>query len=185
MVLEEDLDAVRTYSVGQVFDGRILASYHGVQRNTRDNRREMAYGGSDLPFVRGDLGELLKESLSPPVRRAVEQARDYHAAASAHYAGFFASRVNCDVAQGIGADGRERSGVLEQSWRVGGATPAELAALERMHERPDCRRVRASCFEVYGPCRIPPGATVFFEGCDSGLGPLAKYALIQDDIDTA
>ena len=42
---------------------------------------------------------------------------------------FFASRRNYDVVAGLDARGQRRCGVLEQSWRVGGASPAELVAL--------------------------------------------------------
>ena len=184
VVLEESLDKPLTFSVGQVFDGSIRASYHGVQRNTLNNRGETAYGGSDLKVVRGGFDELLKQRLPERVRLAIRQARHYHEAVHAEYPGVFASRINYDVVQGLDADGNARSGVLEQSWRLGGATSAEIAALERLRERPRMRQVRASCFEVYGPCRVPNGASIYFEGHDPQVGQIAKYAMIQSHADT-
>lgn len=84
----------------------------------------------------------------------------------------------------VGADdqGRELSGVLEQSWRMGGASGAELAALQefqRLQERPV---VSASCTEVYGTeAHPPPGARVVFQGIDPEAGPLLKYTVVHED----
>ena len=48
------------------------------------------------------------------------------------------------------AVGRRRSGVLEQSWRAGGASGAEIAALEAFRADPSLPSVRAITREVYG-----------------------------------
>ena len=129
---------------------RNLVSYFGRQRLTRDNVGEEAYGGSDLNVVRGGFEALLATDLAPRVRHAIEQARHYHFTVIDCYPDFFASRVNYDVAQGIDSRGAWRSGVLEQSWRMGGASVAEIAALESFCRHPERDRVRASSFEVYG-----------------------------------
>jgi hypothetical protein len=183
LVLEENLQPPVTYSVGQVIVGDVVASYHGVQRETRDNGGDAAYGGSDLCFVRGGFDMLLSQALAPGVRLAIEQARHYHEAVGQCFPGFFASRINYDVAQGVGPGGRQRSGVLEQSWRLGGATGAEIAALETFRDHPECTRVRAACFERYGSTAPPAGATVYFQGVDAQCGPLVKFTVIQDDAD--
>ncbi|RYY91241.1 MAG: DUF3182 family protein, partial [Comamonadaceae bacterium] len=80
LVLEENLaDPVRTLSVGQVRVGALCASYHGVQRTTRSNQGQVAYGGSDLTLVRGGFDALLGQAdLTPDVRLGIEQARRYH-----------------------------------------------------------------------------------------------------------
>ena len=71
--------------------------------------------------------------------------------ATACFPGFFASRRNYDVAQGLDSAGRWRSGVLEQSWRIGGASGAEIAALEAFGARARrCACVQASSVEIYG-----------------------------------
>jgi len=186
LVLEQNLSQVDTLSVGQVRVAGILASYHGRQRLTRDNTGAVAYGGSDLTVVRGDFHALLS-TLSPgPERTAVDQALVYDAAARSCFAGFFASRVNYDVAQGLDAGGEWCSGVLEQSWRIGGATGAEVAALEAFHADPRLRSVKARCMEVFGPLEQPPeSATVYFQGEDPEVGLLTKYALVHRDGDTA
>jgi hypothetical protein len=89
----------------------------------------------------------------------------------------FASRRNYDVVQGLDAAGRRRSGVLEQSWRVGGASGAEIVALEAFRAGPAPRAVRASTVEIYGEgAPPPPGATVCFRGADERVGHITKYA---------
>jgi len=184
VVLEENLDAPVTCSVGQVVLGPLTVSYHGVQRLTIDNRSSPVYGGSDLTLVRGRFDALLALPLAPEVRLAVTQACHYHRTVQRYFRGFFASRTNYDIAQGNSPAGEWRSGVLEQSWRLGGASGAEVAALERFHADPDCRRVRAATFEVYGGAAPPAGAAVYFHGTDAQAGLLAKYAMLESYADT-
>jgi Protein of unknown function (DUF3182) len=69
------------------------------------------YGGSELVCVRGGWEVLDALPMSPEVHAAVAAARRYDEATE-EFHGFAASRLNYDVAQGIGADGRPRSGVL-------------------------------------------------------------------------
>jgi hypothetical protein len=180
VVLEENLDRPATFSVGQVTVGHSTVSYHGRQRLTRDNAGAEVYGGSDLTLVRGGFDMLLASTgLPPDLRLAIDQAMRYHQAVIDCYPGFFASRVNYDVAQGVGARCAWRSGVLEQSWRLGGASGAELVALEHFGAEPACWCVQASTHEEYGEGVLaPPGAIVHYQGTDSRVGPLTKYALL-------
>jgi hypothetical protein len=138
------------------------------------------YGGSELVIVRGDFDALLE--LDPPeeARLAVAQARAYEAAAIGCFPGLFASRRNCDVALGLDASGRRRSGVLEQSWRIGGASSAEIAALEAFRAEPALHAARALSVETYGESETPPShATVYFRGVDERVGPITKYAVVE------
>src|SRR5690606_12485924 len=104
----------------------------------------------------------------PQTRWAVAQACQYHQAAQACYPGLFASRCNYDVLQGEAANGVWQSGVLEQSWRAGGATGAELAAFAYLREHPEATQVRALTCEIYGDgassSPAPPDAVVYFDG---------------------
>lgn len=180
LVLERNLKRVATFSVGQVRVGPWVASYHGTQHATRNNRGEEVYGGSRLRVVRGDFDALLRHTPAAPLRLAVEQARRYHEAARACFPGWFASRCNYDVAQGIDDAGRWHSGVLEQSWRIGGASGAELAALQAFAADPALERVCASTVEVYGPDpAIPADAQVCFSGEDPHVGPITKYTRLE------
>jgi hypothetical protein len=184
LVLEENLTNVSTFSVGQVRVADLTATYYGRQRLTSDNTGDEVYGGSDLVVVRGDFDALTQVPLPESIRIAVEQARAYDAATSV-FSGMFASRRNYDVAQGTNAQGQWRSGVLEQSWRVGGATGAEIAALEAFRADRGLLVVRASTFEIYGPSEPPPPhATVYFRGVDEHVGLLTKYAVVRAHGDT-
>jgi hypothetical protein len=186
VVLEHNLAQAQTLSVGQVRVAGMVISYHGRQRLTQNNEGAPAYGGSDLVVVRGDF-QALQQTLGPgPERTAVEQALAYDAAVRASYPGFFASRINYDIAQGICGSGQWRSGVLEQSWRIGGATGAELAALEAFQRDRSLQTARASTVEIFGPlAAVPRDAILYFQGIDPEAGPLTKYALVHPDGDTA
>lgn len=180
IALEQDLADVTTYSVGQVRVGDLLATYCGTQRVTQSNHGQAVYGGSDLFVARGGFDTLLTLDHAPAMRRAVEQARVYDRAAFACFTGLFASRRNYDIAEGTDAAGRRRMGVLEQSWRVGGASGAEVAALAAFRADPAVTAVRASSTEIYGSnVAPPPEATVYYQGTDERAGPLTKYSLVE------
>lgn len=175
VVLERNLNEVVTHSVGQVRIGRHLASYCGIQNLTRNNAGEEVYGGSELLVARGDFEALLALPHADEVHIAVAQACTYHRAALASFPGLLASRCNYDVAQGVDDSGTWRSGVLEQSWRIGGATGAELAALAAFQADPSLAVVRAATTELYGGASPPPDADVYFNGVDRYVGPITKY----------
>jgi hypothetical protein len=180
LVLEENLDQVETFSVGQVRVGGLTASYVGTQCLTPDNLGEMVYGGSELTVVRGDFEQLLKLELSDERRLAISKARVYDEAATACYPGLLASRRNYDIAIGFGRGGTRRCGVLEQSWRIGGASGAEVAALEAFHADKQLAAIRASTIELFGSNpRPPPGATEIYHGVDAEVGPINKYVRAQ------
>jgi len=180
VVLERNLDAVITRSVGQVRLGPHLATYCGIQHLTTNNAGREVYGGSDLLVARGDFEALLALGHDDAVRASIAQAGVYHRAALECFPGLMASRANYDVAEGMDESGRKLSGVLEQSWRIGGATGAELAAIEAFQADPSLRAVRASTREIYGEAvNIPPGATVYFQGDDRFVGPITKYTTLD------
>ena len=82
--------------------------------------------------------------------------------------------------RGCDAAGGWRLGILEQSWRIGGASGAEVAALEAFRADPGLRALRAATVERYGEGQPrPPGATVYFDGVDERDGPMTKYALAE------
>jgi hypothetical protein len=180
LVLEPDLQGVVTYSVGQVVIDGLRASYWGTQSQTRDNEGRVAYGGSALTVVRGGFEDVLGEALSPEIRQAILQALVFDRAARVHY-GADGSRRNYDVLHGADARGALRSGVVDQSWRIGGASASELLALTTLRDQPGRRVVRVQNVERFGAgLTPPPGAVVQFSGVDPALGPLLKYALVGD-----
>jgi len=180
LVLELNLAQVETRSVGQVRVGDMLATYCGTQQVTRNNSGEEVYGGSTLTPVRGDFDALLAIRLEPDMVTAVAQARRYHAAVKQSYPDMFASRCNYDVAQGVDDTGRHHSGVLEQSWRIGGASAAEIAALDAFRCDPALHTVCASTTEVYGANPVVPSdATVYYQGDDAAVGCITKYSRLE------
>lgn len=182
-VIELNLKPVKTYSVGTVSAGTHRVAYFGMQRLTRNRHGVSVYGGSTLACLRGDLNDLLSTLEDEAERRVVHCAIRYDAEVSRAYPAFFASRRNYDVALGVDPSGVPRTGVLEQSWRIGGATPAEILALEAMHLDPQLSQVNVSTHETYEMIDTPPGAHVYFRGEDPAVGPMTKYATLdaQDD----
>lgn len=180
LVLEAHLEDVVTFSVGHVQVGDLTIAYVGTQCLTQDNHGEMVYGGSTLHIVRGGFEHLLARPLADDDRRAIDQARCYDSAAISCFPGLIASRRNYDMVIGRNAAGMQVSGVLEQSWRIGGASGAEIAALLAFREDPALDEVRASTVERYGGAHSPPaGAKVTFEGDDPECGPMIKYITIE------
>ncbi|MBB3104192.1 DUF3182 family protein [Azomonas macrocytogenes] len=181
LVLEANLEDVTTISVGQVRLGGRIISYHGTQRLTVDNRGEQVYGGSDLVVVDGDFDTLQALDMPDDIHLAIEQAAVYDQAASACFPDFYASRRNYDIARGIGPGGHACSGVLEQSWRIGGASSAEIAALDVFTHNDAPAVVRASSLELYGYGRqLPTNATVLFSGEDAEVGYISKSVVVED-----
>jgi hypothetical protein len=178
LVVELDLDEATTYSIGQVWVAGIQASYCGTQCATTNNAGRTAFGGSDIVMVRGGFAALARLRLEPGVRMAIEQARAFDAATHA-FSGLFASRRNYDALRGRDRSGRRCSGILEQSWRLGGASGPEVAALAAFRADPARRSVRARSVECYGSTAVPRGAIVHFSGLDSRVGPLTKYTIVE------
>jgi hypothetical protein len=180
VVLEQNLNDVTTYSVGQVIVDDLVVTYWGTQALTTDNNGAQVYGGSELIVARGDFDALLELDLTADARHGVEQARVYDDAASRCFPGFFASRRNYDTVHGRDDAGRRCSGVLEQSWRIGGASTAEIGALALFEADRRVIAARARTVELYGGKRIvPPDAIVYFDGLDEDVGLITKYMQVE------
>ncbi|MEO4013357.1 MULTISPECIES: DUF3182 family protein [Pseudomonas] len=179
VVLEQDLDQVITHSVGQSFIGDQVLSYCGDQYLTEDGQGEQVYGGSNLLVVRGDYDDLLALELPDDVRLAIRQAQVFDRAADEAYPGFYASRRNYDIAQGVDSNGKQRSGVLEQSWRMGGASSAEVAALQSFVNDPGMRAIRVSSVETYIDQPLPADAIEVYRGPAQSSDFLLKYVTVK------
>lgn len=187
LVLEEDLKDVVTYSVGWARVGKMEIAYVGTQSLTPDNQGVSVYGGSELWLARGGFDALRALNLSDHERQAVDMACQYDTAASTAYPQLLASRRNYDVAFGVGASGETRAGVLEQSWRAGGASLAELAAMQAFALSPSLASVRAATCERYGEdAPLPIPQHLVFHGVDSAVGHISKSGGVQEsEADTA
>ena len=179
VVLEQDLGNVITHSVGQSFIGDTVLSYCGEQYLIEDGQGEQVYGGSNLLVVPGYYEDLLKLPLSDDVRLAIQQAQVFDSAADEAYPGFYASRRNYDIAQGLDSNGKQRSGVLEQSWRMGGASSAEVAALQSFVNDPGMRAIRVSSVETYIDQPLPADAIEVYRGPAENGDFLLKYVMVK------
>lgn len=177
IVLEENLSDVVTYSVGMVELAGETISYWGTQNLTTDHQGREVYGGSDLTVVRGGFAALAKLDLPDNLAHAIRCAAIFDAAAHAAYPDIILTRRNYDVIEGTGAAGERRIGVLEQSWRVGGASGAEIAAFEAFRAEPELEQVRCSTVELYDLVTPPVGATIYYQGVDPVVGAMTKYAV--------
>ncbi|SDQ96291.1 Protein of unknown function [Pseudomonas grimontii] len=179
VVLEQDLHDVVTHSVGQSFIGDHVFSYCGEQYLTKDGQGEEVYGGSNLLVVPGGYEDLLTLDLPDGVRQAIEQAQVFDAAADEAYPGFYASRRNYDIAQGLDSEGQRRSGVLEQSWRMGGASSAEVAALQSFINHPGLKAIHVSSVETYVDQALPADAIEVYRGPAENSDFLLKYVTVK------
>lgn len=179
LVFELNLSQVRTLSVGRIVIDHLSITYHGTQNLAVNNEGRSVYGGSDLVCVKGDWDALDRLSMTAEARVAVAQARAYDNAMST-YSGFIASRRNYDVGLGVDYIGQRRSGVFEASWRSGGASTGELAAMVGFTEKPDLEVVEVSTVKEYGRgCRAPPGAVIHYCGNDPRDGPILRYTITR------
>ncbi|MBY8946923.1 MULTISPECIES: DUF3182 family protein [unclassified Pseudomonas] len=179
VVLEQDLHDVVTHSVGQSFIGDHVFSYCGEQYLTQDGQGEEVYGGSNLLVVPGGYEDLLTLDLPDGVRQAIEQAQVFDAAADEAYPGFYASRRNYDIAQGLDSHGQRCSGVLEQSWRMGGASSAEVAALQSFINHPGLKAIHVSSVETYVDQALPADAIEVYRGPAENSDFLLKYVTVK------
>ena len=177
IVVEENMSDVETYSVGSLSVAGLEISYVGDQQETIDHKGRTVYGGTRLRCVRGGLDRLTHLGLESEAVEAIRCAAVFDDAARRAYSNMVLTRRNYDVLAGRDARGRRRVGVLEQSWRVGGATGAEVAALEAFAHGPDLDSVDTATVEVYGDAAIPAHAVTYFSGVDPVVGSMTKYAM--------
>jgi hypothetical protein len=180
LVLEHRLNDVSAFSIGQVRVGGTTASYYALQKETANEYRDNIYVGSSLLAVRGGFEDLLALDFSDDVRTSIERACAFDAEVDRHFPGFFASRRNYDVIRGFGGNGRPVSGVLEQSWRVGGASAAEMRVLLALRGDPELTQVKARTVEVFGELAdVPHGALLLYRGVDPKAGAITRYAIAE------
>jgi len=178
LVVESNLRDVTTASIGHITVDDMTIAYHGTQRVATNNAGCRVYGGSALVCVRGGWETLARLPMPGAVRLAAAQAKLYEDAMR-EYPGFMVSRRNYDVAQGLDGKGRRRSGVLEASWRSGGASTAELAALREFAEDPTLQVVEARAVKLFGRRHeAPRNAIVHYRGDDPDDGPITRYTMV-------
>jgi hypothetical protein len=178
LVVESNLRDVTTASIGQITIDDMTIAYHGTQSVATNNAGCRVYGGSALVCVRGGWEALARLPMPGAVRLAAAQAKLYEDAMR-EYPGFMVSRRNYDVAQGLDGEGRRRSGVLEASWRSGGASTAELAALKEFAQDPTLQVVEARAVKLFGMGHeAPRDAVIHYRGDDPEDGPITRYTIV-------
>lgn len=149
VIIEEALDNTVSFSIGQTEIGSHLISYCGEQEVTIDLKGQTTYGGSTLFVVRGGYAQLEAALSFDKHREALHLVKQYEKHIFNAFPQLYASRRNYDVLQGVNAKSQMRLGVLEQSWRVGGASMAELLALEAFAADPNLQTIRTWTRERY------------------------------------
>lgn len=177
LVVERDLAETATWSVGSARVGAHHIAYYGTQRTVRDHAGRTVYGGSRLTVFHGSLTRLAATLPPGEAHEAVGMAMRYDRAVRAAYR-VLASRCNYDVFIGHDRGGVRHCGVLEQSWRFGGASMAELLAMERFAREPSLQWLVAETVETYDGRPPPADAVPVWPG--DGESP-CKYARIVDD----
>ena len=175
VVVEENLLRTRTLSVGSLVIGGWSGAYVGTQRQAIDHLGRTVYGGSELRVLRGGLADMLDSGRGAEGLQAIRHVMHFEACVQRAFPSLLASRRNYDVLCGVDAKGEARMGILEQSWRVGGASAAEIAALLAFKEDPSLRAVDAATWETYGSSAIPPSACVYYTDEYGRMGGLRKF----------
>lgn len=149
LVLEENLLDSQTFSIGQTQIGEQLFSYVGTQHQTNNLMQESVYGGTTLLLVRGGFQQLFKLSGMERIQHLVEITLNYENSISRAFPQLYASRRNYDVIVGKNARGHHKAGVLEHSWRFGGASIAEILAMRTLQDHPELDHAHAWTRERY------------------------------------
>jgi uncharacterized protein DUF3182 len=179
LAIELHLRDMVTFSIGRTRLAGMTISYFGTQHVTRDNYGEEIYGGSRLTVVRSELDQL-ERRVTEEWRKPVRQVIAFESALQ-HVPGIIASRRNYDVAQGYDSSGMLRSGLIDQSWRIGGCSGIEVMAVRVFLRDPGARVVRGFTLNRYGTgVRAPDSAWVHFEGDDDRAGPMTVYTQVSE-----
>jgi Protein of unknown function (DUF3182) len=156
-VLEVNLHNPETFNVGLLhFDGKPY-SFIGDQRTAKDSTDAEMYAGTTLRMVRGDLGKLAQApGLDETKKRGIIQAKIVSEAYS--NLGVMSSRMVLDVIQGTSGDSNVGlSGVADPALRPGGASPAELLAIEKLRADSSISEVSTRVDVYFG---VPPKSLI-------------------------
>lgn len=200
-------ETVRTLSVGQIMIDGIYASYYGIQKSTKDIGGIEHYGGTEMYLLRGNFSDLLTRVQDKRIEtavgnlerdniiRAITQAQQFDTYAI-NKLKIYGSRRNYDIVQGYTSDGKFRSGVTDQSWRIGGASGPEILGIQAFKNDPNLQALIGSSYNKYikdsqfdqkdtrryGELDrlTPPNATVHFIGIGGNYqGRLVAYTTLH------
>jgi hypothetical protein len=159
IVLEPDISDAVTMSLGHICLGGKTYSYYGYQTTTTLDG-VITYGGTTLTMVRGEFGKLYSQVEDESVRLAICQANTVYEAYSWYDP--ILSRANFDIVQGHDGRGNFLSGVVDQSLRIGGASPAEVLAISALEAEASLDRATAQIVVMWNPTEPPGSQDVLF-----------------------
>lgn len=149
VIFEEALYNTVTFSIGQTEIGNQTISYCGEQEVAMDLKDKPAYGGSTISVVRGGYDQLDTALIFDQHKEALRLVQQYERHIFNAFPQIYASRRNYDVLQGTNANGHKRLSVIDHSWELGGASMAEVLALEVFAADSSLHRIRTWTKERY------------------------------------
>jgi hypothetical protein len=153
VVLEADLQNTSEICIGQICLGGAYYSYYGNEITIKQGSEEV-YGGTDIFMMRGGLEQLATVNYAGHLGLATRQALAVYDAYSVYEP--VSSRINLDVLQGYDKRGIFYSGVVDQSLRVAGSTPAELLAIKALQDHPDADMAQTRTQVFFNPAEHQP-----------------------------
>jgi hypothetical protein len=130
VVLESNLSDTSTLSMGSVIIDGVCYSFLARQFDVK-HLGKTRFGGGQVTFYQCELSDLADNVDDEYLKVAIEKASSAHDVFSQYEP--IASRFSYDVLTGVASNGNMLSGVSDQTFRVGGYTPAEVLAIERLH----------------------------------------------------
>ncbi len=191
LVVEENLcpEDLKIYSVSFVTVGSHQVQCIGVQRFSQGLYRGtdhviMQTGKRIIPELLAQVGIFNKED----AQVIIDKALLFRALLNKHIPEIKTARFNVDIVSGIASiysNGTcelvKRFALLEQSFRVGGASAAEIWGLEYLLCHPSVDAVCASTYYRYGDeaSQIVSGEENLYWGVDSRLGPISTSVKVH------
>ncbi|MBD2606110.1 DUF3182 family protein [Scytonema hofmannii FACHB-248] len=185
LVVEENLhpEDLKTYSASFITVGSHQVQCLGVQRFSQG-----LYTGTDLVIMR--TGKCIFPKLLAQVgifnnedaQAIIDKALLFRALLNKHIPEIKTARFNLDIVSGIASiysNGTcelvKRFALLEQSFRVGGASPGEIWGLESLLSDPDVDAVCASTYYRYGDeaYQTVSEEEILYCGVDNRFGPIS------------
>lgn len=167
-------------AAGQTLLNGIQVSFAGSVRELPAQADQRYFGGTDVVLTRGGF-----DSLTPYFRNdnetlnAIQKIAGFHNNARQHL-GLIASRSAYTVLSGTAHNDKNYSGVLEQSWRIGGSSGPEILAIQAFQDDPSLQAVNGVSRNLLGAdATAPPNARVHYRGDDSFYGPVTVYSCIR------
>ena len=149
LILETNVQNGKTVSIGQTSITGKDYTHIAFQKDIRQNGRTI-YGGATMMIFKGNLENLIQNyAFDPDVTIALKQSYQIHQAYGELDPKL--SRASYDVLQGFDSKGNFLSGVTDQTFRLGGSSPAEVLAIEYLNNKPDINFVDAEVTLDYSP----------------------------------